>query len=224
MSADRFARAAVERLDEIAHAMEGKWGIDRLPKLVDPALAARFRAQTDKLNEALRSDRPDAIVAQATAMQRAWSALDTAALAAGAQPIVVTIWETVIPSTGEVIAIVRTAEEASVVARDRNGAVYTLAEVAVAIDAFGEDVRAVKAKFPGASVTAVRPRPLPIGSAPAMAPAQRDIKAPGVQPGRGRMRRSAIVTGFYAPLGDVQSEIPSLKPPIDWERGDEIPF
>lgn len=71
MSADRFAQFAVGRLDEVAHAMERKWGIDRLPKLVDPALAARFEAQREKLNEALRSERPDAIATQAAAMERA---------------------------------------------------------------------------------------------------------------------------------------------------------
>jgi len=206
MSADRFARAAVDRLDDIAHAMECKWGVDRLPKLVETTLAGRFAAQAEKLNAALHSDRPDAIAAQAAAMERAWKALDAAAIAAGHQPLAPMIWETVIPSTGEIIAIVRTAEEASAVARDRNGAVYTLAEVAVAIDAFGDQVRAVKARFPGASVTAVRPSSLPIGSREASS--------------RSRKRRSQSVTSFFAPLPDPSSS----KPPIDWERGDEIPF
>src|SRR5690606_27231214 len=131
MSADRFAQAAVDRLDEIAHAMERKWGIDRLPKLVDPALAARFAAQAEKLNAALRSERPDAMAAQAAAMERAWKALDAAAIAAGHEPLAPMVWETVIPSTGEIVAIVRTSEEASTIARERNGSVYTLAEVAV---------------------------------------------------------------------------------------------
>ena len=212
MSTDRFAQFAVGRLDEVAHAMERKWGIDRLPKLVDPALAARFEVQREKLNEALRSERPDAIATQAAAMERAWKALDAAALADGRAPLAPEIWETVIPSTGEIVAIVRTAEEASAVARERNGAVYTLAEVAVAIDAFGDQVRAVKATFPGASVTAVRPASLPIGS--------REPKGAVAPPGRKRTGRSASAAGFFAPLPDASSS----KPPIDWERGDEIPF
>lgn len=210
MSADRFARAAVDRLDEIAHAMERKWGVDRLSRLVDPALASRFRAQGEKLNEALRSDRPDAIAAQAAAMERAWAALDSAAIASGAEPLAPAIWEAVLPSTGEVVAIVRTVEEAAAVARDRNGAVYTLAEVAVAIDAFGDRVRAVKATFPGASVTALRPSSLAIGS--------RESKA--APPGRNRKDRPPGLTSFFAPL----PETPSSKPPIDWDRGDDIPF
>jgi hypothetical protein len=166
MSADRYARAAIDCLDETALAMERRWGADRLPRLVEPALAARFDAQREKLNEALRADRPDAIAVQAAAMERAWKALDAAALAAGAKPLSPTVWETTLPSTGEIVAIVRTAEEASAIARDRNGAVYTLAEVAVAIDAFGDQVRATKATFPGAEVKAVRSRELSIGSQP----------------------------------------------------------
>jgi hypothetical protein len=212
VSAYRYASFAVERLDEVAHVMERKWGINRLPKLVDAVLAARFDAQRDKLNEALRSDRPDAIAIQASAMERAWKALDAAALSVGATPLSPTVWEAVLPSTGEVVAIVRTVEEASVIARDRKGAVYTLAEVAVAIDAFGDQVRAVKAAFPGASVTAVRPASLPIAS--------REPKGAGVPPGRKRTRRSAGTASFFAPLPETSSS----KPPIDWERGDEIPF
>lgn len=218
MSADRFAQAAVDRLDEIAHAMERKWGADRLPRLVDPALAARFHAQAEKLNRALRLDRPDAVATQATAMQRAWNALDQAATACGKEPPSLTVWETAIPSTGEVIAIVRTAEEAATIARERNGAVYTLAEVAIAIDAFGEQVRAVKTTFPGANVAAVRPASLPIGSTPPRADPR--TATPGASSVRGRRRRSASVAGFFAPL----RETPSSKPPIDWERGDDIPF
>jgi len=220
MSADRFARAAVDRLDEIAHAMERKWGVDRLPKLVDPALASRFRAQGEKLNDALRSERPDAIAAQAAAMERAWAALDATAIAAGAEPLTPTVWETVLPSTGEVIAIVRTVDEASAVARDRNGAVYTLAEVAVAIDAFGDQVRAVKATFPGASVTAVRSRELNIGSA-ASELAEESRRRFGRSPTRARPRkRSAALQNAFAPLPGIQPRNDGF----DWDRGDDIPF
>lgn len=220
MSADRFARAAVDRLDEIAHAMERKWGVDRLPRIVDASLASRFRAQGEKLNEALRSERPDAISAQAAAMERAWTALDTAAIAAGAQPLAPVIWEAVLPSTGEVIAIVRTAEEAAAVARDRNGAVYTLAEVVVAIDAFGDQVRAVKATFPGASVTAVRSRELSIGSA-ASERAEESRRRFGRSPKGARARKRPA--GFQNPFAPLPGIAPRTDG-FDWERGDDIPF
>lgn len=219
MSADRFARAAVDRLDEIAHAMERKWGVDRLPRIVDPALATRFRAQGEKLNEALRSERPDAIATQAAAMERAWQALDAAAITAGAAPLAPLIWETVIPSTGEMIAIVRTADEASAIARDRKSAVYTLAEVAVAIDAFGDQVRATKAAFPGATVTAVRSRELSIGSA-ASERAEESRRRVGRSP-KPRARKPPV--GFqnaFAPLPGIAPRTDGF----DWERGDDIPF
>jgi hypothetical protein len=189
MSADRFATAAIDRLDEIASAMERKWGSDRLSMLVDQILAERFRAQADRLDQALRSERADAIATQAAAMERAWQTLDAAATAAGKQPLAELVWETIIPSTGEIIAIVRTPEEASAIARERKGTVYTLAEIAIAIEAFGEDVRAAKAKFPGAQVEAV-------GS------------------------QTSTAFKFQAPLGAK----PSSKPPIDWVRGDDVPF
>ena len=71
-------------------------------------------------------------------MIRAWNALDAEATKAGAPPLAPTVWETVLPQSGEVVAIVRDSEEALAVAKDRKGAVWTLAEVAVAIEAFGE--------------------------------------------------------------------------------------
>jgi hypothetical protein len=210
-----LAHAAIDCLDEIAITMERKWGIDRLPKLVDPALAVRFRAQADKLNEALASGRADAIKVQAEAMTRAWSALDKAATATGAQPLKAEIWETRLPS-GAVVAIVRTAEEAHAIARDRNGAVWTLAEVALAIDAFGEKVREVKRTFPGATIAAVRPAGLNIGSA-----AQKSARKPvSAQASQTRGRRQKGVSGFYLPPQRGSGHADDY----DWTRGDDIPF
>ena len=107
-----LATASLDRLDAVASAMERKWGIDRLPKLVDAPLAVRFRSQAERLDEAIRSGVSAAVSAQAEAMLRAWHAVDAAALAAGWKPLSPTIWETVLPETGEVVAIVRDADEA----------------------------------------------------------------------------------------------------------------
>jgi hypothetical protein len=75
----------------------------------------------------------------------------------------------VLPSTGEIVSLVRSQEEAHHVARE--GRVFTVAEIAILIEALGDGVLAVKQKFPGAAVTGIR-----------------------------------------------------KKPPVDWARGDEIPF
>lgn len=216
---DALAKAAIDWLDEVALAMERKWGIDRLPRLVDPALAVRFRAQTERLDEALASGRADAIKAQAEAMARAWSALDQAATAAGAQPLSPAVWETVIPSTGEIVAIVRTADEAAAIAKDRAGAVWTLDEVARAIDALGAKAREVKHAFPGATVTAVRPAGLNIGFSGQKSAEERIEAQARRSPSR---RRRKGVHGFYSAL---LQPAPSVRvDDFDWERGDDIPF
>jgi hypothetical protein len=74
-----------------------------------------------------------------------------------------------LPTSGEVVAIVRTEAEASLVCREMR--VFGMDEVAKALDALGEVVLETKRVFPGATVTAVR-----------------------------------------------------SKPPMDWEKGDDIPF
>ena len=225
--AGAFARASLDRLDAIASAMERRWGVDRLPKLVDAVVAVRFAAQRDRLDDAIRADRHELISVQAEAMIRAWNALDAEATKAGAPPLAPTVWETVLPQSGEVVAIVRDSEEALAAAKDRKGAVWTLAEVAVAIEAFGATVRAAKAAFPGAEVTAVRSvastPALNIGSAAQDAAADSRKESTRPRTARTPKRQSAGYSGLYGPLPH-QSPATSTKPPVDWERGDDIPF
>jgi len=102
-------------------------------------------------------------------MKRAWAALDRAAHDAGEKPLAPEVWECVLPSTGEVVSLVRTDTEAHHVARECR--VFTVDEVAILIDAVGDGILHIKQKFPGATVTGIR-----------------------------------------------------RKAPVDWERGDEIPF
>jgi len=228
MPATDLAKASLDRLDAVASAMERKWGIDRLPKLVDAPLAVRFRSQAERLDEAIRSDISAAVSIQAEAMLRAWNALDAAAIKGGWKPLAPSIWEAVLPETGEVIAIVRDSAEAFAIARERNGAVWTLTEVALAIEHFGDMVRATKATFPGAQVKAVRPAgataKLAIGSAAPVAATERETMPARNLPARNRRNRSVGLSGVYAPLLDARPETPSTEPPIDWERGDDIPF
>jgi hypothetical protein len=220
---EALARACLDRLDAVAVETERRWGVDRLPKLVTADLAVRFRGQAERLDEAIRSNRHEAVAVQAEAMLRAWSALDAAATKAGWQPLSPTVWEAVLPTTGEVIAIVRDADEAGLIVKDRGGAVWTLDEVAIAIEAFGDGVKAAKRAFPGAEVTAVRPSSLPIGSGPPVAAADRDPKPSPPQQARSRRRRSPGFSGVHAPLLGSKPASSNL-PPIDWDRGDDIPF
>ena len=67
-------------------------------------------------------------------MKRALSTLDAAR--AGEKPLAPEVWECVLPSTGDVLSIVRTVVEAHHVARECH--VFTTDKVAILIDAVGE--------------------------------------------------------------------------------------
>ena len=166
-------KAILDGLDETARQMEQKWGVGRLRLLVDDALRAKFDAQKAKLDAAIATGQEIYVRAQAAGMRRAWQVLDRTATEAGAQPLAPEVWECVLPSSGEVVSIVRTEAEAHHVARE--GEVWTLAEVGVLIERMGDEVRKVRRTFPGSAVVDVRPREPP-------------------------------------------------PPPIDWARGDELPF
>ncbi len=165
---DYAIRAIIDGLDQVAIEMERKWGVGRLRLLVGDLLRAKFDAQKDKLDAAIASNRETYIRVHAEGMKRAWRALDRAATEDGHQLLSPDVWEVVLPSTGEVIALVRTEAEAHHVCRE--ALVFTLEEIGRLIEGLGDGVLEAKRVFPGAAVTRIG------------------------------------------------------KPPIDWERGDEIPF
>ena len=162
-------RAILDGLDLVATEMERKWGVGRLRLLVSDYLRAKFDAQKDKLDAAIDTNREQYVRAQAEGMKRAWAALDKAAAEAGAKSLSPEVWECVLPSSGEVIAIVRTEAEAHHVCRECR--VFTLEEVGRLIDGLPEAVLEAKRVFPGAAVIGV-----------------------------------------------------ARKPPMDWEKGDDLPF
>ena len=146
-------RATLDGVDVLAHEMERKWGIGRLRLLVSDLLRAKFDAQKDKLDAAIEADREPYVRAQAEGMKRAWAALDKAARESGHQPLSPEVWECALPSTGEVIAIVRTEPEAHHLCRDCR--VFTLDEIALLIDGLPKAVLEAKRIFPGATVARV---------------------------------------------------------------------
>jgi hypothetical protein len=162
-------QAMVEGLDQVAHAMERKWGVGRLRLLVSSFLRAKFDEQKDRLDAAISSGQESYVEAQVEGMKRAWEALDRAATEAGEKSLAPEVWECVLPKSGEVVSLVRTDVEAHHVARE--GRVFTTAEIGILIEALGDGVLGVKQTFPGATIAAVR-----------------------------------------------------HSNPIDWERGDDIPF
>lgn len=146
-------RAIVDGLDQVAHAMERKWGIGRLRLLVGDLLRAKFDAQKDKLDAAIESGRETYVRAHAEGMRRAWQFLDKAAAEAGHKPLSPEVWECVLPTSGEVVAIVRTEAEAHHVCREAR--VFTLSEIARVIEALGDIVLETKRVFPGAAIARI---------------------------------------------------------------------
>jgi hypothetical protein len=125
----------VEDVDQVALAMERKWGIDRLTLLVPVELRARFDAQKGRLDQAMASNLEDRVRVQAQGMVRAWEAIDRAAVDAGQSLLCPEVWELSLPGTGELVLLVRTEAEAHhVVAQGR---VFTLAQVAALIAKVG---------------------------------------------------------------------------------------
>lgn len=156
-------------VDMIAAEMERHWGVGRLPLLVDADLRAKFQRQGLRWRTALEEawhakvltrSMIDAVISSSGGMERAWRALDTAARASGKAPIEPNVWEVTLKD-GSVAAIVRTNPEAArVIADGRCLNVWTLEEVANAIDYLCEDskVGEIKLAFPGAKFGPARNR------------------------------------------------------------------
>jgi len=150
-------QAIIGGVDELAASMEQKWGVDRLPRLVEPDLATRFYSQARKFNAAITGGNPADVDVEGQRMINAWTALDAAAVAAGAPPVSPDIWEVSL-SDGRVVALVRSREEQHAVARaGRHVDVFSAEEIARLIEGFPDIVKA-KHTFPGAEITAVRVR------------------------------------------------------------------
>ena len=149
-------RSWIDGVDEVARAMELRWGVDRLRLLVGDDLRARFDRQAQKWNDAIWSGSLADVKVHAEGMRRGWQALDKAATEAGAQHLHPEVWEAATPS-GRVVAIVRTSAEAHHVAREhRDMEVWTMAEVGRMVEHYANSIGAVKDAFPGACVVGVK--------------------------------------------------------------------
>jgi hypothetical protein len=157
-------KAALDRLDETARALERKWGVGRLRLLVDDILRAKFDRQAALLDGVLwgpprTTGDPQIILAQIDAMQRGWLALDGTAVAAGHQPKPPEFLECLSPG-GKLFVIVPDNADASLLdehVRGRAAAVYTAEEVGRLLEAWPQ-IATVKQVFDGARVTEIRPR------------------------------------------------------------------
>lgn len=145
---------ALEPLDRVAVEMEGKWGVGRLPRLVTPDMAAKFASARQKLDEAIRDNDLEAVVAKAAVLIRGWQALNKAATDAGHKTYPEAVWSKLHRGTKYLIVLDRA--DVSKVAKDSDqpATVVTLDELLVVWDDFQgrRVIEETKTLFPGATV------------------------------------------------------------------------
>ena len=158
--------ASLTQLDDLANFMERKWGIDRLNRLVPPEAQARWVATLEACQgEWIPQAHKDQM------MMRAWRGMDSAATAAGAEPLPPGLWEQR-ADDGTIVIICRDTEHAQVeILRAKHDgrvvATWTLEEVVRVVMAQNSAViNEIKTAFPGAVVERDRPRPVFNGDDP----------------------------------------------------------
>lgn len=142
----------IEKLDEVAIKHEAKWGIDKLPLLVEPELAAKWDAQINKLNKAIEQSCLNDVRVYASGMIRAWEALDKSA-SENHKPNKKDVWDVKHPESGRVYRICKNNIDARGSAEE-GICVYSLQEVVRILEA-NQLINVVKEQFPGAEIKEV---------------------------------------------------------------------
>lgn len=141
-------------VDQKAREMEERWGVGRLPTLVPPEWAERYRSQRRKWHAAIWEYDPAESRKHGEAMIRAFDKLDELAVAAGAKPIPPEQWEFDTPS-GLVILVRDMRQTGQAVTHGRAAQVWSIDEIANVIRAHPV-LAAAKDAFPGATVESIR--------------------------------------------------------------------
>lgn len=148
---------AVSAVDARGKAIDERWGIGRLPMLVGPEMAERFRNQRVNFSKAVWDYDLPAVRKQGDALMRAYDALEAEAVAAHGEPGKPEQWEFTLGGDDDLVILVR--DIADVARADTGGRqcqVWSLEEVASVIRAHPV-LAAAKNHFAGAVVESVRP-------------------------------------------------------------------
>lgn len=149
---------AIAPFDRAALDMERLWGVDRLPELVTPALAAKYGAAMAFLNDCInRGDATEAAAAAANCI-KGLAAMDAEARSLGHKPAPADVW--LYELDGHRFGIIRETGDWTTLQDSHPGlTLYSLREVALALQSYKSalpKIEAIKAAFPGAEITAVR--------------------------------------------------------------------
>jgi len=91
--ADDSIAAALEHLDQVAIGYEARWGIGRLPKIVNEEMRQKWDRQMERLNAAITSGHAEDVKELVKGTVRGWAALEASAIAAGHAPLPVDTWQ-----------------------------------------------------------------------------------------------------------------------------------
>ena len=147
---------AVAPFDHMAHAMDRKWGVDRLVELVPPEMAERYGAAMAKLNAAIDAADPEQVSLRAGVCMRGMAAMDKAATEAGAEPASQDVW--LVQADGREFGLLRDARAWQSVQEKHPGVrLISEREMILAIEMYqrslaGQMVQSVKDSFPQADV------------------------------------------------------------------------
>ena len=148
---------AVAPFDEAARAMDLKWGIGRLPKLVPEDMARKFGKALGHMNDCIDREDPVGASQASENCRRGLEAMDRAATAAGAQPLPADVFQ--YDLDGEVYTVARDINAWPAIQQAMPGArLWSMREVALALKHYGGIVAAVKDVFPNATISEIRPK------------------------------------------------------------------
>ena len=156
----RKVQSALIEFDRAVTDIEDRWGVDRLPELVDHNLRERFYKQRERLDAAIQANVGSEVQREAEVMLKGYKHLIKAAEANGFAELTGEVWEAQMPD-GRVLAVAKTIDEANKAARDnRDMVVYSMDEIARVLCGWEEFKLATMAKhtFPGAEVVEIRER------------------------------------------------------------------
>ncbi len=149
---------AVAPYDHACREAERTWGIDRLPELVTPELAARYGAAMAHLNDCINEGDASKVAAAAANCVKGLAAMDAEARRLGHSPAPADVLQFV--HEGVRYGIIRRVEDwPPIAAAYPDLTLVSLIEVGNALAAYRQApvAAAVHAAFPGAVVTASRP-------------------------------------------------------------------
>ncbi len=146
----------VAPFDRVATEMDRTWGIDRLPELVSPETAARYGSALAKLNAALEANNPEDCAARAAVCIRGMQSMDKEARALGHAPMPSGFW--MYEQNGDTIIIAQDNRDWTLIEKIHPGIpIFSLREVANALEAYGQTVLEVKKAFAGSEVKSKSP-------------------------------------------------------------------